>query len=79
MHKTHLAEGQVLYFVHGQWSVLMALFDAEPSPAQVSRLQAALATFEQRNTAELQRNPVEPARLVPVSLDFELASSQEEA
>ena len=73
INKTQLAEGQVLYFFHGEWCVLMALFDAEPSPSQVSRLQEYLTTFEQHNIVELQRNPVEPARLTPVALDFDLA------
>ena len=72
VNKTQLAEGQVLYFVHGRWSVLMALFDAEPSPSQVGRLQTCLSTFEQDNAAELQRDPVQPSRLIPTSIDFDL-------
>jgi hypothetical protein len=73
VHKTHLAKGQVLYFVHGQWCVLMALFDAEPSPAQTAHLQSCLTTFEYNNAAELQRDPVTPARLRPIGIDFDLA------
>jgi hypothetical protein len=72
VNKTQLAEGQVLYFVHGQWSVLMALFDTEPSPTQIGRLQRCLEAFERDNAAELQRSPVQPSRLVPTSLDFDL-------
>jgi hypothetical protein len=71
LHKTQLAEGQVLYFLHGRWCVLMGLFDAEPSPAQIGRFQERLATFEQLNSTELQRNPVSPARLRPIDFDFE--------
>jgi hypothetical protein len=79
VNKTQLAEGQVLYFVHGQWCVLTALFDTEPSPSQIGRLQFCLAAFERDNAAELQRDPVHPARLVPTSLDFDTgdAGSQE--
>jgi hypothetical protein len=72
VNKTQLAEGQVLYFVHGRLSVLMALFDAEPSPSQVSRLQSCLGDFERDNAAELQRDPVQPSRLIPTSVDFDL-------
>jgi hypothetical protein len=68
INKTHLAEGQVLYFVHGRWSVLMALFDDEPSPTQIGRLQRSLVAFEETNADELQQNPVEPARLTPTVL-----------
>lgn len=70
VHKTQLAEGQVLSFVHGQWSILMALFDADPSPAQITHLQGVLTTFERDNAAELQRDPVQPSRLVLASLNL---------
>jgi hypothetical protein len=70
VHKTQLAEGQVLSFVHGQWSILMALFDADPSPAQITHLQAVLTAFERDNAAELQRDPVQPSRLVLTGLDL---------
>jgi hypothetical protein len=70
VNKTQLAEGQVLSFVHGQWSILMGLFDAEPSPGQIARLQAALHAFERDNAAELQRDPVHPSRLVLTGLDL---------
>lgn len=75
INKTQLAEGQVLYFFHGQYCVLMALFDSEPSPSQLSRLQAYLTTFEERNADELQRDPVVAARLTPIGVDLTLPAS----
>lgn len=73
MHKTQLAEGQVLLFIYGQWCVLMVLFNADPSPAQITRLEAGLKAFEQTNAVELKRNPVSPARLHPVDFDTDFA------
>ena len=72
INKTQLAEGQVLYFFHGHWCVLMALFGYDPSPTQINRLEAYLKTFEQRNAVELRRDPVMPARLTPIGIDFDL-------
>lgn len=73
VHKTQLAEGQVLSFVHARWTVTMAVFDEEPSPAQLRLLRDLVDDFEQRNSTELARSSPNPARLHEVEIPFTFA------
>ena len=50
VHKTQLAEGQVLSFVHARHTVTMAVFDEEPSPVQLRLLRDLVDDFEARNS-----------------------------
>lgn len=70
VHKTQLAEGQVLYFVHAPLTVTMAVFDEDPSPAQLRTLRDLVDEFERLNTRELGRNAPDPARLRELDIPF---------
>lgn len=74
VHKTELAEGQVLSFVHARWTVTMAVFDEEPSPAQVRMLRDLVDEFERINSRELSRSAPDPARLRQVHVPFTFAA-----
>ena len=71
VHKTQLAEGQVLSFVHARHTVTMAVFDEEPSPVQLRMLRDLVADFEARNSHELARSSPNPARLKEVEIPFD--------
>jgi hypothetical protein len=73
VHKTQLAEGQVLSFVHARYTVTMAVFDEEPSPVQLRLLRDLVDDFEARNTHELARSSPNPARLHEVEIPFTFA------
>lgn len=70
IHKTQLAEGQVLSFVHARYTVTIAVFTDEPAPAQLGLLQGLVEEFEQVNAGELRRSAPDPARLREVRLPF---------
>jgi len=70
VHKTQLAEGQVLYFVHARLTVTMAVFDEDPSPAQLRTLRDLVDEFERANAQELARNSPDPNRLHEVEIPF---------
>ena len=70
VHKTQLAEGQVLSFIHARWTVTMAVFDEEPSPVQLRLLRDLVDEFELRNSTELARSSPNPARLREVEIPF---------
>lgn len=76
VHKTQLAEGQVLSFVHSRYTVTMAVFDEEPSPVQLRLLRDLVDDFEQRNERELARSSPNPARLREVEIPFTFASPE---
>lgn len=75
VHKTQLAEGQVLSFVHARQTVTMAVFDEEPSPVQLRMLRDLVAEFERLNSQELARSSPNPARLREVEIPFEFVSA----
>ena len=75
-HKTQLAEGQVLSFVHARYTVTMAVFDEEPSPVQLRLLRDLVDDFEQRNERELARSAPNPARLREVEIPFTFAAPE---
>jgi alkylhydroperoxidase/carboxymuconolactone decarboxylase family protein YurZ len=70
VHKTQLAEGQVLSFVHARWTVTMAVFDEEPSPTQLRLLRDLVSEFERVNSRELSRPAPNPAHLQEVDIPF---------
>lgn len=74
VHKTQLAEGQVLSFIHARWTVTMAVFTDDPSPAQLRMLRDLVQEFEALNSAELSRPAPDPARLHQVQIPFTFAS-----
>jgi hypothetical protein len=76
VHKTQLAEGQVLYFAHGLYVLILAVFDDEPSPRQIEQLKAMLRQFEQANQGSLQREQYDPAYLHQVEITFKFAQPQ---
>lgn len=73
VHKTALAEGQVLYFAHGDFVLIMATFDDEPAPRQVEQLRTMLRQFEAANHSPLARGQFNPAYLHEVPLPFKFA------
>lgn len=73
VHKTQLAEGQVLYFVHGLHVLVLAIFDDEPSPRQIEQLKTMLRQFEQANLGHLQREQYDPEFLHQVTIPFKFA------
>ncbi len=70
VHKTQLAEGQVLYFVHGTHILSLAIFDDEPSPRQIEQLKTMLRQFEHANQGHLERQQYDPEYLHQVEIPF---------
>ncbi len=70
VNKTQLAEGQVLFFAHGQFVLILAIFDDDPSPRQVEQLKTMLRQFEQANQGALRREQYDPAYLHEVMIPF---------
>jgi hypothetical protein len=70
VHKTELAEGQVLHFAHGQHVILLAIFVDEPSPRQIEQLRLMLQQFELANAGPLARQAHDPDFLHEVQIPF---------
>src|SRR5690606_7838941 len=70
VHKTQLAEGQVVHFARGQYTVAFVIFEDEPAPVQIGHLREFLDDFERANAAVLASPPVDTDRLVPVPVPF---------
>jgi hypothetical protein len=75
VHKTHLSEGQVLYFAHGVHVLILAVFDDEPSPRQIELLKAMLRQFEQANQGSLLREQYDPQYLHQPAIPFKFTSA----
>lgn len=73
VHKTQLAEGQVVHFARGRLTIAFAIFEDEPAPVQIGQLRDFLDTFEQANAALLARPPVDPAGVASVPMPFSFA------
>jgi hypothetical protein len=71
VHKTELAEGQVMHFAHGQFVVILAVFADEPSPRQIEDLRTMLRQFEAANKGPLARQQYDPQYLIAVHPPFE--------
>ncbi len=72
VHKTQLADGQVVHFVRGRLTIGYAIFEDEPAAEQIFRLREFLESFEAINAEDLRHLPVDPTRLrdVPTPFDF---------
>jgi hypothetical protein len=73
VHKTELAEGEVLYFAHGQHVIVMAIYAEEPSPRQIEQLRTMLQQFEVANQSQLARNAFDPTYLHEVQIPFKFS------
>lgn len=73
VHKTALAEGQVLYFAHGDYVLIMAAFIDEPSPRQIEDLRSMLKNFEAANLGPIARKQYDPRYLHEVPIPFRFA------
>ena len=75
VHKTQLADGQVVHFARGRSTVAYAVFEDDPAPGQIAQLRDFLTAFESLNSTELRRLPVDTAHLRDVALGFEFAEA----
>lgn len=75
VNKTQLAEGQVLFFAHGQFVLILAIFDDDPSPRQVEQLKTMLRQFEQANQGAMRREQYDPAYLHEVLIPFKFTAT----
>jgi hypothetical protein len=75
VHKTELAEGQVLSFVHARHTVTMAVFEEDPSPTQLRLLRDLVDEFERINGQELAKSSPNPARLKEVAIPFSFVAA----
>jgi hypothetical protein len=71
VHKTELAQGQVLHFAHGQHVIVLAIFVEEPSPSQIQLLRTMLQQFEAANAGPLARGAFDPTYLHEIISPFE--------
>ncbi|MGH9175902.1 MAG: hypothetical protein ACRD1H_16170, partial [Vicinamibacterales bacterium] len=71
VHKTELAEGNVLHFAHGEHVVILAVFAEDPSPRQVEQLRGMLSTFEAANNGPLSRQQYDAQYLHEIHPPFE--------
>lgn len=79
VHKTQLADGQVVHFVRGQYTIAYANFEDEPAAEQIFRLREFHESFEAVNDAGLRDLPTDPARLTDVPTPFEFVPSDSAA
>lgn len=77
VHKTQLAEGQVLYFAHGIHVLILAIFDDEPAPRQIEQLKAMLRQFEQANLGHLQREQYDPQYMHQIEIPFKFVKASD--
>lgn len=68
--KTALDEGQVLFFAHGDYVLVMASFVDEPAPRQIEDLRTMLQQFESANAGPLARKQYDPRYLHEVVIPF---------
>ncbi len=76
VHKTQLAQGQVVHFVRGKYTVAYAVFEDEPSPEQIFRLREFHESFETINDADLHRLPIDPNGLTDAETPFDFVPNQ---
>ena len=77
--KTALAEGQVLYFAHGDYVLVMASFTDEPAPRQIEDLRKMAKQFESANEGPLARKQYDPRYLHEVPVPFRFAERMNRA
>ncbi|HUY99749.1 MAG TPA: hypothetical protein VMU89_05325 [Thermomicrobiaceae bacterium] len=73
VHKSQLAQGQVVYFTRGRLTSAFAIFEDEPAPNQIVRLREYVDAFEETNAEALATIPVDAARLTTIAAPFEFA------
>ena len=71
VHKTQLADGQVIHFVRGEMTIAYAVFEDEPAAEQIFRLREFHDNFESLNAEALRRLPIDTSRLRDVASPFE--------
>ena len=70
VHKTELAEGQVVHFAHGHYVIVLAIFVEEPPPRQIEQLRTMLQQFEAANAGPLSRGAFDPNYLHEIISPF---------
>jgi len=71
VHKTQLADGQVIHFVRGQATVAYAIFEDEPAVEQILRLREYHQNFEMLNADVLRVLPIDVAQLRDLASPFD--------
>jgi hypothetical protein len=72
VHKTQLADGQVIHFVRGQMTIAYAIFEDEPAAEQILRLREFHEKFESLNEDALLRLPIDPSHLHDLASPFDV-------
>lgn len=71
VHKTQLADGQVIHFVRGQATIAYAIFEDEPAVEQILRLREYHQNFEMVNAEVLRVLPIDVAHLRDLASPFD--------
>lgn len=79
VHKTQLADGQVIHFVRGQSTVAYAIFEDEPAVEQILRLREYHQNFEMLNAEVLRILPIDVAHLRDLASPFDFVPRESEA
>ncbi|HEX3724202.1 MAG TPA: hypothetical protein VHV31_15550 [Nitrolancea sp.] len=75
VHKTQLADGQVIHFVRGRMTIAYAIFEDEPAAEQIFRLREFHENFESLNEDSLRVLPIDPSRLRDLASPFDFVPS----
>jgi hypothetical protein len=78
VHKTQLADGQVIHFVRGQATIAYAIFEDEPAVEQILRLREYHQNFETLNAEVLRTLPIDAAHLRDLASPFDFVPRQAE-
>lgn len=79
VHKTQLADGQVIHFVRGQATIAYAIFEDEPAVEQILRLREYHQNFEMLNGEVLSVLPIDVAHLRDLASPFDFVPRAHEA
>jgi len=71
VHKTQLADGQVIHFVRGEMTIAYAIFEDEPAAEQIFRLREFHENFEALNGDVLRKLPIDVSQLRDVASPFD--------
>jgi hypothetical protein len=78
VHKTQLADGQVIHFVRGQSTIAYAIFEDEPAVEQILRLREYHQNFEMINAEVLRVLPIDVAHVRDLASPFEFVPREDE-
>lgn len=78
VHKTQLADGQVIHFVRGQATIAYAIFEDEPAVEQILRLREYHQSFEMLNAEVLRILPIDVAHLRDLASPFDFVPREAE-